>query len=179
MAHSMLGKGCVHVYTGDGKGKTTAALGLAFRAWGRGLRTYVGQFMKGQFYAELAAARRTDGALTIEQYGKDTFVHVKNPPDPEDVALAQAGLEKLRAALDGGAYDLVVADEINTAHFFYLVSTAEMLDLIARKPGGVELIFTGRACPPEVMDAADLVTEMKEIKHYWRAGVAARDGIER
>ncbi len=179
MPNAMLGKGCVQVYTGDGKGKTTAALGLAVRAWGRGLRTYIGQFMKGQRYAELTAAERTDGAIVIEQYGKDTFVHVQNPPDPEDVRLAQAGLEKLRAALAGGAFDIVVADEINTAHFFHLVTVAEMLDLLARRPEGVELVLTGRYCPAEIVAAADLVTEMKEIKHYWRSGTPARDGIER
>jgi cob(I)alamin adenosyltransferase len=179
MPNAMLAKGYVHVYTGNGKGKTTAALGLAIRAWGRGLRTYIGQFMKGQRYAELIAAERTDGAITIEQYGKDTFIHVQNPPDPEDVAMAQAGLEKLRAALAGGGYDVVVADEINTAHYFNLVTIEEMLELMALKPEGVELILTGRYCPPEVIAAADLATEMNELKHYWRDGVPARDGIER
>jgi cob(I)alamin adenosyltransferase len=179
MASELLGKGYLQVYTGNGKGKTTAALGLAFRAWGRGLRTYVGQFMKGQFYAELAAAERTDGAITIEQYGKDTLIHVTNPPDPEQVALAKQGLARLRQALESGQYDLVVADEINTAHYFHLVSVAEMKDLAARKPVGVELIFTGRYCPEEIMALADLVTEMCETKHYYRDGVPARDGIER
>ncbi|NLH47163.1 MAG: cob(I)yrinic acid a,c-diamide adenosyltransferase [Myxococcales bacterium] len=179
MANELLGKGYLQVYTGNGKGKTTAALGLAFRAWGRGLRTYIGQFMKGQFYAELSAAERTGGAVTIEQYGKDTLIHVTNPPAPEDVAMAQAGLEKLRQALASGKYDLVVADEINTAHFFHLVTVAEMKDLAARRPAGVELIFTGRYCPAEITALADLVTEMQETKHYYRDGVPARDGIER
>jgi cob(I)alamin adenosyltransferase len=179
MPNEMLGKGFVQVYTGDGKGKTTAALGLALRAWGRGLRTYVGQFMKGQPYAELTAAARTNGAIVIEQYGADTFVHVKNPPDAADVRLAEDGLARLRTALAGGAFDLVVADEINTAHFFHLVTVDDMRALIAGKPAGVELILTGRRCPPEILALADLVTEMTEVKHYWRNGVTARDGIER
>lgn len=179
MPHEMLGKGYCQVYTGNGKGKTTAALGLAFRAWGRGLHTYIGQFMKGQLYAELKAAEQTNGHIVIEQFGKDTFIHVKNPPEPEDVRLAQEGLAKIKSALTGGAFDIVIADEINTAHYFHLISTEEMSDLIANKPDGVELVFTGRYCPEEICQAVDLVTEMKEIKHYWEKEVSARDGIER
>jgi cob(I)alamin adenosyltransferase len=179
MPNPMLGKGYVQVYTGNNKGKTTAALGLAFRAWGRGLRTYMGQFMKGQQYAELAAAKRTDGHIVIEQYGKDTFIHVQNPPDPADVAMAQAGFAKLKAALIGGEFDIIVADEINTAHFFHLISVEDMRELMRSKPDGVELVFTGRSCPPEIIADADLVTEMGELKHYWKTGVEARDGIER
>ncbi|HPM76485.1 MAG TPA: cob(I)yrinic acid a,c-diamide adenosyltransferase [bacterium] len=179
MPDPRLGSGYVQVYTGNGKGKTTAALGLAFRAWGRGLRTYIGQFMKGQFYAELAAAHKTDGHIVIEQYGKDTFIHVVNPPAQEDVAMAQTGLEKIRQALTGGEFDVVIADEINTAHYFHLITSAQMLELMKLKPEGVELIFTGRYCPEEIVAAADLVSEMKEVKHYYQAEVPARDGIER
>ncbi|MDP8222464.1 MAG: cob(I)yrinic acid a,c-diamide adenosyltransferase [Candidatus Lernaella stagnicola] len=179
MPNKMLAKGYVQVYTGNNKGKTTAALGLAFRAWGRGLKTYIGQFMKGQDYAELTAAAKTDGHIIIERYGKNTFIHVKNPPDPDDIELASAGFEKLKAALIGGEYDIIVADEINTAHYFHLLTVEDMRELIRLKPDGVELVFTGRYCPPEIIDAADLVTEMVEIKHYWQSGVDARDGIER
>jgi len=179
MPNSMLECGRVHVYTGNGKGKTTAALGLAFRAWGRGLRSYIGQFMKGQLYAELAAAKQTGGHIVIEQYGLDTFVHVQNPPEEQHVKMAQEGLAKLKAALTGGEYDLVIADEINTAHYFCLVSVADMKELMRLKPDGVELVFTGRYCPEEIVAAADLVTEMKEVKHYFNCGVPARDGIER
>jgi cob(I)alamin adenosyltransferase len=175
----MIGKGYVQVYTGNGKGKTTAALGLAFRAWGRGLKTYIGQFMKGQPYAELTSAKATDGHITIEQYGKDTFIHVKNPPDPEDVKMAQDGMAKLRVAVTGGEYSIVIADEINTSHFFHLISTEEILDLIESKPEGVELVLTGRYCPDEICERADLVSEMKEVKHYYTQDVQARDGIER
>lgn len=179
MASHKLLKGYLQVYTGDNKGKTTAALGLAFRAWGRGMKTYIGQFMKGQYYGELAAAAQTGGAITIEQYGSESFVHVQDPPAPADVALARAGLEKLTAALVGGGYDIVVADEINTCHHFRLLSLDDLRGLIARRPADVELVFTGRRCPPEILALADLVVEMKEVKHYYRAGVSARDGIER
>jgi cob(I)alamin adenosyltransferase len=176
---SPLGKGYVQVYTGNGKGKTTAALGLAFRAMGRGLKTYIGQFMKGQFYGELKAAGMVPGNITIEQYGKDTFIHVKSPPNAEDVQLAKAGLAKAKEAIHSGKYDIVVLDEITTAHFFQLISLEEMMELIAEKPDGLELIFTGRYAPQELKDEADLVTEMTEIKHYYRQKVDARDGIER
>lgn len=177
--NKMLSKGYVQIYTGNGKGKTTAALGLAFRAWGRGLKTYIGQFMKGQFYAELKAAQMTDGHITIEQYGKDTFIHVKNPPEAEDVKMAQAGLAKVKEAMLSGKYDIIIADEINTSHFFHLITVQEILSLMERKPEGVELVLTGRYCPEEIIEAADLVSEMKEIKHYYMDKVNARDGIER
>ena len=179
MPNQMLGRGYVQVYTGNGKGKTTAALGLAFRAWGRGLRTYIGQFMKGQYYAELEAAGHTGGHITIEQFGKDTFVHVTDPPEPEDVQMVQNGLARVREVLAGGKYDIVVADEINTSHHFHLVSVEDIRELIRLRPEGVELILTGRYCPEEICREADLVTEMCEIKHYWHEGVQARDGVER
>jgi cob(I)alamin adenosyltransferase len=172
-------KGWVQVYTGNCKGKTTASLGLAFRAMGRGLKTYMGQFMKGQKYSELKSAEMCRPYITIEQYGKDTFIHVKNPPDPEDVRMAQEGLARAKKAMYSGDYDIVVFDEINTAHFFHLITTEEMLEVIRSKPDGVEVIFTGRYAPQEVIDAADLVTEMTEVKHYYEKGVPARDGIER
>lgn len=174
-----LGKGYVQVYTGKGKGKTTAALGLAFRAMGHGLKTYIGQFMKGQFYGELKAAKMVPEYITIEQYGKDTFIHVKNPPETEDVRLAKEGLGKAKAAMLSGRYNLIVLDEITTAHYFHLVSVGEMLELIAEKPDGIELVFTGRYAPPELIDKADLVTEVTEVKHYYQQGTPARDGIER
>lgn len=182
MAHNKLhplGKGYVQVYTGNCKGKTTAALGLAFRAMGRGLKTYIGQFMKGQQYGELEAARLVKPYITIEQYGKEGFIHVKNPPEHEDVRMAQEGLAKARKAMLAGDYDIVIFDEIITAHCFHLVSIDNMLDLIKIKPDNVEIVLTGRYAPQELIDAADLVTEMLEIKHYYTKGVTSRDGIER
>lgn len=179
MSSEVLQKGYVQVYTGNSKGKTTAALGLAFRAMGRGLKTYIGQFMKGQYYGELKAAEMVQPYVTIEQYGKDTFIHVTDPPKEEDVKMAREGLEKGKKAMFSGDYDIIIFDEINTSHFFKLISTEEMLEIINTKPDNVEVVFTGRYCPPEVVEAADLVTEMTEIKHYYEQGVPARDGIER
>jgi len=179
MNKKLIKKGYVQVYTGNCKGKTTAALGLAFRAAGRGLKTYIGQFMKGQNYGELKSAEMLKPYITIEQYGKDTFIHVKNPSDPEDVKMAKKGLEKTKKAMLSGNYDIVIFDEINVANYFNLISVDEMLDIIKSKPDGVEVVFTGRYAPQEIIEAADLVTEMKEIKHYYTKGVEARDGIER
>jgi cob(I)alamin adenosyltransferase len=176
---NVLGKGYVHVYTGNGKGKTTAALGLAFRAMGHGLKTYIGQFMKGQHYGELDAAQRIPGYITIEQYGKDTLIHVKNPPDAVDIRMAQAGLIKAKTAMLSGKYSIIILDEIITAYYFHLILLDEMLAMILQKPEGIELIFTGRYAPLELIDAADLVTEMTEVKHYYQKNVNARDGIER
>jgi len=173
-----LGRGYIQVYTGNCKGKTTAALGLAFRATGWRLKTYIGQFMKGQRYGELEAARMVHPYITIEQYGKDNFVHVRGPSG-EDVRMAKAGVARAKEAMLSGEYDIVVLDEINTAHYFQLISLEEMLGLMAEKPEGVELVLTGRYAPPEVIAAADLVTEMVEVKHYYHEGVEAREGIER
>jgi len=174
-----LGKGYVQVYTGNSKGKTTAALGLAFRAMGRGLKTYIGQFLKGQHYSELDAAKMASPYITIEQYGRDTFIHVQQPPREEDVGDAQAGLARAKEAMLSGEYDIVIFDEICTASHFNLISVKDMLDIIRDKPDGVEVVFTGRYAPAEVIAAADLVTEMVEVKHYYEKGVRARDGIER
>jgi len=173
-----LTKGYVQVYTGNGKGKSTAALGLAFRAMGRGLRTYIGQFMKGCYYGELEAANMVSPYITIEQYGRDAFVHVKSPPPEEDLWLARKGLARAREAMLCGSYSIVILDEIITAHYFNLVSLAEIEAIIADKPETVELVFTGRYAPPEVIAAADLVSEITEVKHYYQQGIYAREGIE-
>jgi cob(I)alamin adenosyltransferase len=176
---NILGKGYVHVYTGNGKGKTTAALGMAFRAIGHGLKVYIGQFMKGQRYGELDTARLLPGLVTIEQYGKDSFIHVKQPPDEADVLMAQQGLQKARAAMLSGKYNIIILDEITTAHYFNLLSLEDMLSFIKLKPEGVELVYTGRYAHQALINAADVVTEMKEVKHYYQNNVSARDGIER
>jgi cob(I)alamin adenosyltransferase len=176
--HETLRKGYVQVYTGNAKGKTTAALGLAFRAMGSGMKTYIGQFMKGQHYGELDAAKMVQPYITIEQYGKESFIHVQDPPCEEDVKIAQDGLDKARAAMLSGEYEIIIFDEIITAHFFNLITLDDMYDIISSKPENVEIVFTGRYAPQELIDKADLVTEMKEIKHYYREGVSARTGIE-
>ncbi len=167
----------VHVYTGDGKGKTTAALGLALRALGHGLKVYLIQFMKGDpEYGELRAGRRLDG-LTIRQFGRTDFVDRDHPAE-EDLALARQGLEHAREIMAAGRCDLMILDEINVALDFGLVPVKSVLELIESKPHDMELILTGRSAPRPIIQAADLVTEMREIKHYYQQGRTARDGIE-
>lgn len=173
-----LSKGLIHVYTGGGKGKTTAALGLAMRAVGHGMRAIIIQFMKGRInYGELAAARRFGRSLSIIQTGRPSFVRRKDP-DPVDVVLAQAGIRLAKKAIGGGQYDVVVLDEINCALDYGLVSLDQVIRLIKLKPGGVEMVLTGRKAHPAVKKLAHLVTEMREMKHYFTKGVHARRGIE-
>ena len=170
-------RGTVQVYTGDGKGKTTAALGLALRAVGHGLTIHVIQFMKGsQNYGELSSASKLPG-FTIEQCGRDEFVDRENPA-PIDVEMAQKGLERAREVLQGGSCDVVILDELNVALDFGLVSLEGVLGLMEARPPHVELILTGRSAHPEVMRAADLVSEVLCIKHHYNDGVEAREGIE-
>lgn len=171
-------KGYVQVYTGGGKGKTTAALGLAFRAAGHGLKTCIIQFMKGQKYGEIRAAKKMASYIRIEQFGKKTFVHIEQPTE-EDIKMAKEGLQRAREAMSSGEYDIVVLDEINLALYYKLLDLQEVLDLIRSKPEEMELILTGRYAPQEMIELADLVTEMREVKHYYRQGVKAREGIER
>ena len=174
-----LKKGYVQVYTGNAKGKSTAALGLAFRATGRGLRTYIGQFMKGQHYGELEATKMVHPYITIEQYGKHAFIPAHNHPQEEDERMAQEGLSRAKEAMFSSKYDIIIFDEITLAYYFHLVSLAQILDIIACKPEHIEVVFTGRYAPPELIAVADLVSEMVEVKHYYQNGVIARDGIER
>ncbi|MBC8276866.1 MAG: cob(I)yrinic acid a,c-diamide adenosyltransferase [FCB group bacterium] len=171
-------KGTVQVYTGNGKGKTTAALGLCLRAAGRGMKSLIIQFMKGQKYGELDAVKSLGGLITIEQMGLDTFVHVSGPSE-EDIAMAQKGLDRARQALKDDEVDILVLDEINVAVYFRLVKIEEVLELIDARPESMELVLTGRYAPPQVIGRADLVTRMECVKHYYDAGIPARDGIER
>jgi len=172
-------KGYIQVYTGNGKGKTTAALGLALRAAGHGLRSYIGQFLKGQVYGELAAARKLKPLITIEQFGRKGFIHVTENPDEEDIRRARAGLEKCRRAMLSGRFDIIVLDEINVALHFRLLEKKDVHGLLDRKPTEVEIVLTGRYAPPSLLRRADLVTEMKDKKHYYARGVRARAGIEK
>jgi cob(I)alamin adenosyltransferase len=172
----MLTKGYMQVYTGDGKGKTTAALGLALRALCAGGRVYFGQFMKGQDYSELKASRYFDN-LTWVQFGDPSFVRGK--PSKEDVARAKRGLAQTEEALASGDYDVVILDEANTAMYCGLLSPEEVLGAVSRRSEQTEVVLTGRGAPAAITDAADLVTEMREVKHYYKAGVGARIGIEK
>ncbi|MGQ9466871.1 MAG: cob(I)yrinic acid a,c-diamide adenosyltransferase [Anaerolineae bacterium] len=170
-------KGYIQVYTGDGKGKTTAALGLALRAAGHGLRTYIGQFIKGRPYGELEALRGYP-LITIEQYGDPDCWIRRGQATPEQVAQARQGLERAREAMLSGQYDIVVLDEVNVAIWLELLTVEEVLAFLDQRPDGVEIVMTGRRAPQELIDRADLVTEMREVKHYYQIGVLARAGIE-
>jgi cob(I)alamin adenosyltransferase len=170
-------KGYVQVYTGDGKGKTTAAIGLSVRAIGAGLRVFLAQFVKGMVYSELKSLERFSPQLIVKQYGRAQFVH--NKPTEEDIAAARAGYEEVRKIVTSGKYDLVILDEANIAVHFKMLSVEDLLRIIDEKPESVELIFTGRNADPRLIERADVVTEMKEVKHYYKKGVAARPGIEK
>lgn len=170
-------RGLVQVYTGNGKGKTTAALGQALRAIGHGWRVYMVQFMKGsREYGELTAARHLPG-LTIVQSGLPTFVR-KGSPGEEDVRLAREGMRLAREAINGGQYELVILDEINVAVDYGLVPLEEVLELLRQRPPHVNVILTGRYAAPALAAEADLVSEVLEIKHHYHQGVQARAGIE-
>ncbi len=170
-------KGYVQVYTGDGKGKTTAALGLAMRAAGAGLNVYIAQFVKGMHYSELITLDKLSEYITLKQYGRNCFI--KKDPKEEDILAAQEGLREVRDLMTSGKYQVVILDEANIATLYELFSVEDLLDLINVKPENVELVITGRRADPRIIEAADLVTEMKEIKHYYQNGISARDGIEK
>jgi cob(I)alamin adenosyltransferase len=173
-----LERGCVQVYTGNGKGKTTAAFGLAFRAVGRGLKVCIIQFMKGgEPYGEHLLAERLAPFLTVIRTGREGWVR-KGDPHPGDLDEARRGMNLAREVLASGEYDLVILDEINGAVWFELVPVEDVLSLVAAKPKKVELVLTGRLADMRVMEAADLVTDMREVKHYFASGVQARIGIE-
>ncbi len=179
MSKSLPDKGYIHVYTGMGKGKTTAALGVALRAIGHGHRVYIGQFMKGIAYGEVFAAEKIGDALVIERYGEDSMVH-PDAPRTEDLQRAVDGLQRLRNAMHSGAYQVVILDEINVTVDYNLLPESEVLALLDEKPDGVELILTGIHAPQAFLDRADLITEMTEVKHYYRSqGILSRPGIDR
>jgi cob(I)alamin adenosyltransferase len=170
-------KGYVQVYTGNGKGKTTAALGLALRAAGAGLRVFVAQFVKSSEYSEIKALRRFDDLITVRQFGTGRFI--LGAPDEEDLRAARRGWQELKSIIAAGSYDVVVLDELNIAIFYKLILPDELIEVIESRPAHVELIITGRNAHEKILARADLVTEMREVKHYYAAGVQARDGIEK
>lgn len=171
-------RGLLMVYTGNGKGKTTAALGLALRAIGHGQRVYMLQFMKGDDkYGEIQAAKRYLPPLTIVQSGLPSFV-TKGSPSEEDLALAGRGVALAREALSSGRYDLVILDEINVALEWGLVTLDDVTGIIRARPPELDLVLTGRYAHQAVIDAADLVSEVREVKHHYREGVRARAGVE-
>lgn len=169
-------RGYVQVYTGDGKGKTTAALGLILRALGAGWPVFLGQFAKGRFSSELAALKSFACQLTVRQFGRTAFV--ERVPQPADRDAARRGWQECCEAVASGVYRLVVLDEANVATMCGLLPIDDLLALIDSKPAHVELVLTGRWADPRILERADLVTEMRAVKHYYEQGVAARVGVE-
>lgn len=169
-------KGYIHVYTGDGKGKTTAAFGLALRAAGAGKKVFIGQFVKGMHYSELDIIPKISN-ITIRQYGLNCFIY--KDPSQHDIDAARAGFFEMKAILNSGEYDLVIMDEANIALYYKLFTFAELREALITRADNVEVVITGRNAPQELIEMADLVTEMKEIKHYYTKGVQARTGIEK
>ncbi len=172
-------EGYVQVYTGNGKGKTTCMLGLALRASGAGKKVYIGQFLKDDEYSEIIALRTYLPQITVEQFGAGKGFIKKGNASDEDIKCAKTGYEKGYEAATSGEYDLVILDEFNVAMYYELVTSDEAFALMEEKASHTELILTGRYAQEEVMERADLVTEMKEVKHYYKAGVNARVGIEK
>lgn len=169
--------GLVIVITGNGKGKTTSAFGQALRAIGQGYKVFVLQFMKGRKYGEFIAAEKYLPRLTILMSGLDSFV-MRDSPAAIDIELAQKGLAAAQKAINSGKYDMVILDEINVALDFKLIDLQEVIDIIKNKPTGLDLILTGRYAPPEIIELADTVSEVKDVKHHYSKGIKDRAGIE-
>lgn len=173
-----LENGFVQVYTGNGKGKTTAAIGQAVRAAGFGLKTFIAQFMKEFPYNELKSLNLLNEWITIEQFAGDDFVYKKELPPESEIKKAVDGLNLAKEKMLSGEYDLIILDEALVSIYFKLLTTEQIIEFIYDKPLKVELILTGRYCPAEIIEKADLVTEMTELKHYYQQGVLSRRGIE-
>jgi len=169
--------GYVQVYTGNGKGKTTAAFGLALRAAGAGLQVFIAQFVKGMPYSELKAFERFADLITLRQFGTDCFIFKK--PTPKDCEAARRGLTEVTSIVTSGHHDLVILDEINIATHYKLLTVKDVLTLIECRAPGVELVLTGRYADEQILQRADLVTKMLAHKHYYQQGIQARTGIEK
>jgi len=167
----------VHVYTGDGKGKTTAALGLVLRAVGAGWRVLFTQFLKHGEFSEIKSLKKLGDQVTIRQYGSGRFT--KGRPSEKEIEMARAGLSEIMQVMEEGRYDLIVLDEINVAVHFGLIPLEDVISLLEKRPQNIELVLTGRWAPKEITERADLVTEARMIKHYFSKGVTAREGIEK
>lgn len=167
--------GYIQIYTGNGKGKTTAALGLTLRAVGAGKTVFFGQFVKGRVYSEIKALQQFP-AVQVKQYGLDCFI--RHEPTQPDIQAARKGLREISEIIVSGKYDIIVLDEASIALYYNLFTVEELISVLKQKPEETEIIITGRYAPPQLIEIAALVTEMKEIKHYYRQGVMARVGIE-
>jgi cob(I)alamin adenosyltransferase len=173
-----LKEGFVQVYTGNGKGKSTAAIGLAVRAAGAGLKSYIIQFMKDYNYSELRSLELLHEFIELEKVGKDDFVFRKELPPQEEIDLAATALNKAEIKMLSGKYDIIILDEACVSIYFKILKEEQILEFINKKPKEVELVITGRYCPKSIIDKADLVTEMKEINHYYQKGIVSRKGID-
>ncbi len=172
-------RGYIQIYTGNGKGKSTAALGVALRAAGAGLKVKIIQFMKsGYTYCEYASLERLKPQITVETFGDDLFVLSKQPPAEADIQQAKSGINRAWEIFELQSYNVLILDEICVAVYFGLLKVEDGLCLIDAKPESLELILTGRYCPMQWIERADLVTEMREVKHYYREGVLSRRGID-
>ena len=170
-------KGMVHVYTGNGKGKTTAALGVALRAAGAGKKVFIGQFVKNMEYSEVTAIRKfLSSNVEISLYGAGCMLDRK--PDSHDIECAATGLNDISRRMESGEYDIIILDEVNIAVHLGLLTALQLKEAIAKKADKTEIIITGRYAPKEIIDAADLVTEMQEVKHYYTKGITSRKGID-
>ena len=165
----------IQVYTGNGKGKTTAALGSSLRAAGAGLKVYIAQFAKGCHYSELNALVKIKN-IKVEQFGSGCFI--KKRPARKDIELAQAGLNKVREIIKSRKYELIILDEINIAVHLNLIALKDVVGILKSRPKDIELVLTGRYAHPEIIKLADLVSNIKEVKHYYKQGVKARKGFE-
>lgn len=168
----------IQIYTGNGKGKTTAAIGQAVRAAGSRLKSLIVMFMKDFPYGEVRALKNLNDYIAIERYGNDQFVIEKRPPSESDLATAQEALARAKDAMLSGEFDIVILDEVCVCIYFKLLTVEDLLPLFDEKPDNVELILTGRYCPAAWIERADLVTEMTELKHYYMQGVISRKGFE-
>ena len=170
-------QGYIQVYTGNGKGKTTAAIGLAVRAAGAGLKVFIAQFMKLGEYSEIKALKRFRDRIVVEQYGLGRFL--KGEPLERDFKVARIGFKMAWKVMDSGKFDMIILEEANVACRYGLIKEQELLTLMDSKPQNVELVITGRGALPSVIEKADLVTEMQPIKHYYDKNITARVGIEK
>ncbi|MBP6978195.1 MAG: cob(I)yrinic acid a,c-diamide adenosyltransferase [Bacteroidales bacterium] len=172
----MINRGYIHVYTGNGKGKTTAALGLALRAAGAGKQVLIAQFVKGNPYSEIELIERHLPSINIKQYGLGCFI--VNAPTAEDIQAARSGLQQVAELMASGKYNLIILDEATIALYYNLFSMNELIQVIQSRPEETEIVITGRYAPSALIEIADLVTEMNEVKHYYSQGVTAKKGIE-
>ncbi len=168
--------GLIYVLTGNGKGKTTCAIGMAICEAYKGNQVFIAQFVKGLPYSEHSIIKSNFNLISLKTYGLDCFI--EKDPTNEDVLAAKKGLKEVKEIIVSGNYKLVILDEANIALYYHLLETKELINIIKNRPNKVSIIITGRKAPNEILNIADSVTEVKELKHYYSRGIDARKGIE-